>query len=90
MDRALRNNLRLAVTQARRLLEEAIAGQLAGEFGIDRNGAIEDAARLVNLDAEGQRFRLTHHWTQRVMTPLTFELPLKLHARIARKAARPY
>ena len=57
MDKALRNTLRLAVTQARRLLEEAIADRLAGELGIDRNGAVEDAARLVNLDGEGRQFR---------------------------------
>jgi hypothetical protein len=57
MDRTLRNTLRLAVTQARRLLEDAIADRLAGELGIDRNGTIEDAGRLVNLDDQGRAFR---------------------------------
>ncbi|NCC37795.1 MAG: hypothetical protein EOM24_38165, partial [Chloroflexia bacterium] len=57
MDKALRNQLRLTVTQARRLLEDAIAERLTGEFGIDRSGVIEDAVRLVNLDPDGQRFR---------------------------------
>lgn len=57
MDKILRNSLRLAVTQARRLLEEAITDQLSGELGIDRSGAVEEAARLVNLDTEGRRFR---------------------------------
>lgn len=57
MDRSLRNALRLAVTQSRRLLEDAIADRLAGELGIDRSGAIEDVARLVNLDDEGREFR---------------------------------
>jgi hypothetical protein len=56
MDRYLRNTLRLAVTQARRLLEDAIADRLAGELGIDRSGAIEDTRRLVNLDEAGRAF----------------------------------
>lgn len=57
MDKALRNTLRLTVTQARRLLEEAIADRLAGELGIDRSGAVEDVVRLINLDGEGRHFR---------------------------------
>jgi len=57
MDKSLRNSLRLAVTQARRLLEDTIADRLAGELGIDRGGAVEDVARLVNLDDEGRQFR---------------------------------
>ena len=56
MDKALRNTLRLTVTQARRLLEEAIADRLAGELGIDRNGSVDDVARLINLDDEGRQF----------------------------------
>ncbi|RRR74209.1 MAG: SAM-dependent methyltransferase [Candidatus Viridilinea halotolerans] len=57
MEKPLRNTLRLTVTQARRILEEAIAERLAAEFGIDRAGLVEDAARLVNLDGDGLRFR---------------------------------
>lgn len=59
MDKSLRNTLRLAVTQARRLLEAAIADRLVAEFGIDRTGALEDVARLVNLDDAGRSFRAT-------------------------------
>ena len=45
MDKALRNTLRNVVTQCRKLLEDAIADTLEGQYGVYRSGKTEDAAR---------------------------------------------
>jgi hypothetical protein len=44
MDRETRNRLRNAVTQCRRLLEDAIAQTLEGQYGIRLDGTVEDAS----------------------------------------------
>lgn len=59
MEQAIRNKLRNVVTQCRKLLEESIAQQLEGQFGI-RAGKkdavqIEDEARMNHLSEEDQR-----------------------------------
>ena len=61
MERATRNKLRNIVTQCRKLLEESIAQQLEGQFGI-RAGKkdvvqIEDEARMSHLSDEDQQYR---------------------------------
>jgi hypothetical protein len=56
MDKPLRNALRLAVTRCRKLLEDAIGDVLAGRFGINRSGDVEDASQLGQLTPE----ELTH------------------------------
>lgn len=57
MDKALRNTLRNAVTQCRRLLEKAIGEVLQGQFGIHPSGLVEDAAQMSHLSAEDSAFR---------------------------------
>lgn len=61
MEQATRNKLRSVVTQCRELLEESIAQQLEGQFGIraDKKDAvlIEDEARMSHLTAVDQRYR---------------------------------
>lgn len=59
MEQATRNKLRNVVTQCRKLLEESIAQQLEGQFGI-RAGQkdavqIEDEARMSHLSNEDQQ-----------------------------------
>jgi hypothetical protein len=54
MDQVLRNRLRTVVTQCRRLLENAVAEVLQGQFGVYATGkkdevVIEDAARMTHL-----------------------------------------
>jgi len=61
MEQATRNKLRNVVTQCRKLLEESIAQQLEGQFGI-RAGKkdavqIEDEARMSHLSDEDQQYR---------------------------------
>jgi hypothetical protein len=61
MEQATRNKLRNVVTQCRKLLEESIAEQLEGQFGI-RAGKkdsvlIEDEARMSHLTEEDQHYR---------------------------------
>ena len=61
MEQATRNKLRSVVTQCRKLLEESIAQQLEGQFGI-RAGKkdavqIEDEARMSHLSDEDQQYR---------------------------------
>jgi hypothetical protein len=61
MEQATRNKLRNVVTQCRKLLEESIAQQLEGQFGI-RAGKkdavqIEDEARMSHLSEEDQHYR---------------------------------
>ena len=41
MDKSLRNTLRLAITNCRKLLEEDYARQLEGQYGVHANGNIE-------------------------------------------------
>ena len=57
MDRPLRNTLRNVVTQCRRLLEEAVAEVLQGQFGIHTDGKVEDAARMGHLSDEDLQYR---------------------------------
>ncbi|MCL4299601.1 MAG: hypothetical protein KJ077_27945 [Anaerolineae bacterium] len=57
MDKSLRNTLRNTVTHCRRLLEEAIAELLQGQFGIHLDGKIEDAASLSHLSEEDRAYR---------------------------------
>jgi hypothetical protein len=57
MDKTLRNNLRLTVTQCRKLLEDSIAEVLQGQFGLHRDGAVEELSRLGRLDAEDLAIR---------------------------------
>ncbi|MBI3948940.1 MAG: SAM-dependent methyltransferase, partial [Acidobacteria bacterium] len=57
MDKALRNTLRNVVTQCRKLLEEAINEILQGQFGIHKNGEIEDASRMGHLWPSDQAYR---------------------------------
>lgn len=49
LDKALRNDLRNAVTRCRRLLEESVGDVLEGRLGIGRDGAVEDAAKMGHL-----------------------------------------
>lgn len=62
MDQSLRNKLRGVVTQSRKLLEEAVAQVLQGQFGIHATGkkdevAVEDAAGLGDLSTDDRAFR---------------------------------
>jgi len=57
MDKALRNTLRNAVTQCRKLLEDAIAETLEGQYGVFRTGKIEDTARMVHLSPDETALR---------------------------------
>src|SRR5262245_58534927 len=62
MDQNLRNKLRNVVTQCRRLLDDAVALALEGQFGIyatKQNGVkVQDAAQMKHLtDDEDKRHR---------------------------------
>lgn len=57
MDKSVRNSLRNTVTFCRKLLENSISERLEGQFGIFRNGKIEDSSRLGHLSAEDQEYR---------------------------------
>ncbi|MBD1944341.1 BREX-1 system adenine-specific DNA-methyltransferase PglX [Coleofasciculus sp. FACHB-712] len=57
MDKSLRNTLRNVVTQCRRLLEEAVAEVLEGQFGIYASGKIEAADRMGHLSADDREYR---------------------------------
>ena len=61
MEQATRNKLRNVVTQCRKLLEESIAQELEGQFGIHagKKGAVqvEDEARMSHLSEEDQQYR---------------------------------
>src|SRR5947209_17820750 len=62
MDQSIRNKLRGAVTQCRKLLEEAVSQVLQGQFGIYASGKkdevhIEDEARMKNLSQEDRGYR---------------------------------
>src|SRR6266496_3368911 len=63
LEKAVRNTLRVVVTQSRKLLEEAIGELLQGHFGIHTSGKIEDAGSMNHLSAEDHQYReqiLTH------------------------------
>src|SRR5262245_23248733 len=62
MDQATRNKLRIVVTQCRRLLEEAVAHELQGRYGIHAapkrdEVVVEDMARMGHLSDEDRAFR---------------------------------
>ena len=57
MDKELRNTLRNTVTKCRKLLEDAVGELLEGQFGIHRNGQVEDAGQLKHLAAGDQDYR---------------------------------
>ncbi len=57
MEKALRNTLRITITQARKILEKAMEDQLEGRFGIHANGQAEDLSKLGNLSTEDQHYR---------------------------------
>jgi hypothetical protein len=61
MDQTIRNRLRSVVTQCRKLLEDAVAQTLQGQFGIysDNKGEVhvEDTARMTHLSEEDQAYR---------------------------------
>ncbi|SRR6266545_1464117 len=57
MDTALRNKLKNAVTQCRKLLEESVGELLQGQFGIHADGKVEDASRLTHLSPEDLKYR---------------------------------
>src|SRR5947209_206456 len=57
MDKALRNTLRLVVTQSRKILEEAIGELLQGRYGIHVSGQVEDAAAMSHLSEEERQHR---------------------------------
>src|SRR6266581_1211343 len=63
LEKAVRNTLRIVVTQSRKLLEEAIRELLQGQFGIHASGKLEDAGAMGHLSAEDHEHReqiLTH------------------------------
>jgi Eco57I restriction-modification methylase len=57
MDKATRNTLRITVTQCRRILEDAVAELLEGQFGIHRDGMVEPAARMTHLSDADRAYR---------------------------------
>jgi len=62
MEQATRNKLRNAVTQCRRLLEEAVSHELQGKFGIYTAGKkdevqVDTDERMVNLSDEDRSYR---------------------------------
>ncbi|RUT01261.1 hypothetical protein DSM106972_068120 [Dulcicalothrix desertica PCC 7102] len=57
MDKSLRNTLRNVVTQCRKILEEAVAEVLEGQFGIYTSGKLEDASRMEHLSSDDLEYR---------------------------------
>src|SRR5579863_3311773 len=62
MDQAIRNKLRNVVTQCRKLLEDAVAQVLQGQFGIYTSGKqeevhVEDDAAMKHLSDEDRAYR---------------------------------
>src|SRR5215475_10030305 len=61
MDQTIRNKLRGVVTQCRKLLEDAVAQTLQGQFGIYRGTKgevhVEEAARMTHLSEEDKAYR---------------------------------
>src|SRR5437899_787486 len=57
LEKAVRNTLRIVVTESRKLLEEAVRELLQGQFGIHASGKIEDTAAMGHLSAEERQYR---------------------------------
>lgn len=57
LDKATRNTLRNAVTRCRRLLEEAVGDVLEGQYGVHRDGRIEDEAAMGHLPPDRREDR---------------------------------
>lgn len=57
MDKEVRTVLKSAVARCRRLLEEAVAQVLQGQFGIHPDGTVEDETRMGHLCQEDLRYR---------------------------------
>ncbi|MGE5573008.1 MAG: BREX-1 system adenine-specific DNA-methyltransferase PglX [Bacteroidota bacterium] len=57
MDKGQSNLLRNTVTRCRQLLEASIFDVLEGQFGIHRDGTIEDEARMGHLSPEDRSYR---------------------------------
>lgn len=57
MDKSLRNDLRNIVTKCRKLLEDNISEILEGQFGIHKDGKVEDAARMGHLSSSDHNYR---------------------------------
>jgi hypothetical protein len=57
MDKSLRNTLHNVVTQCRRLLEEAVAELLEGQFGIYASGKVDSADYMGHLSADDREYR---------------------------------
>ncbi len=65
MDQGIRNKLRNVVTQCSKLLENAVAQVLQGQFGIHGSGKrdevhVEDDTRMTHLSDEGRAYRKRH------------------------------
>jgi hypothetical protein len=57
MDKSLRNSLRIIVTQARKILEEAVKERLQGQFGIRKDGRIEPETAMGHLSEDDKHYR---------------------------------
>src|SRR5258705_809430 len=57
LEKLTRNTLRLTVIACRKLLEDAAAESLEGQFGIHRDGAVEPAERMTHLSADDCAYR---------------------------------
>jgi hypothetical protein len=57
MDKETRNTLRNAVTQCRRILEEAVGERLEGQYGIHASGKIEADAHMGHLSRQDADYR---------------------------------
>ncbi len=79
MDKSLRNSLRLAITNCRKLLEDEYARQLEGKFGVHANGKIETFEKLPLLGQKGKVERqvieatLLHEETSGITLPEAIE-----------------
>src|SRR5947209_1459398 len=58
MDKGTRNTLRNVVTRCRRLLEDVTADLLEGQFGVYRDGRVEEETGMAGLDDERRTRRL--------------------------------
>ncbi|MGV8119622.1 MAG: BREX-1 system adenine-specific DNA-methyltransferase PglX [Candidatus Xenobiia bacterium LiM19] len=58
MDKQVRNNLRNMVTQARKLLEDALYERLEGQYGIHREGTVEEISRMGHLSMLDAAYRM--------------------------------
>lgn len=63
MDKETRNELRKAVTNCRKLLEDSLADELEGQYGIYRTGKWDETSKLTHLSGDEVHFReglITH------------------------------